>query len=152
MERIDLLQTLLEREKDKRDAALAEWRAACAQAEAARQQADSLVAYRAEYQARWRAQFSRSATIEVLRCYQGFIERLEQAVQMQQGVLAQATGRADAARDRLRHRETKVATVQRLIERRLQAAQLREHRRDQKTTDEAAQRLGWARSAALAAA
>lgn len=152
MERLDLLQTLLEREKDKRDAALTEWRAACQQADAARQQADGLVAYRGEYQARWKTQFSRSATIEVLRCYQGFVDRLEQAIVMQQGAAEQAAARAEAARERLRHRETKVATVQRLIERRVQASQLREQRRDQKASDEAAQRLGWARASALAAA
>jgi flagellar biosynthesis chaperone FliJ len=53
---------------------------------------------------------------------------------------------------RLRHRETKVATVQRLIERRAQAASLREMRREQKTLDESAQRLTWARVSAFAAA
>ena len=93
-----------------------------------------------------------AASIEILHCYQGFSERLEQAIGAQQGVVEQAAGRVQATRQRLRHRETKVATVQRLIERRLQAQALVAQRREQKTIDEAAQRLGWARANAMAAA
>lgn len=151
MDRIDLLHTLLEREKEKRDAALTDWRNAEAQERAAREQADSLVEYRGEYRKRWTAQFAQRGTVEILQCYQGFVERLEQAIGAQQGVVEQAAGRVQAARQRLRHRETKVATVQRLIERRLQAQALIAQRREQKTIDEAAQRLGWARANAMAA-
>ena len=152
MDRLSLLHTLLEREKEKRDAALTEWRNAEAQERAAREQADSLVAYRGEYRKRWQAQFAKSAQIEILHCYQGFVDRLEQAIGAQQGAAEQAASRVQAARLRLRHRETKVATVQRLIERRLQASALREQRREQKTVDEAAQRLTWARASVFAAA
>lgn len=152
MDRMSLLHTLLEREKEKRDAALAEWRDAERQEQAAREQADALLSYRGDYRKRWAAQFAASAPIEILRCYQGFVDRLEQAIGAQQGVAAQAAMRVQAARERLRHRETKVATVQRLIERRLHAAAQREHRREQKISDEAAQRLAWARVSAFAAA
>lgn len=152
MDRLSLLHTLLDREKEKRDAAITEWRHAETQAQAAREQADSLVAYRAEYRKRWTGQFKQSGAIEILRCYQGFVERLEQAIGAQQNVAEQAANRMQAARQRLRHRETKVATVQRLIERRVQAAAMRELRRDQKVSDEAAQRLGWARRSAMVAA
>jgi flagellar FliJ protein len=152
MDRLDLLQTLLQREKEKRDAALMEWRDAEARALAAREQAEGLVTYRADYRKRWAAQFAQRAPIEILHCYQGFVDRLEQAIGAQQGIVDQAAHRAQAARQRLQHREMKVATVQRLIERRLQAAALKQSRRDQKTVDEAAQRLGWARRQAMAAA
>ncbi|MBT9598384.1 MAG: flagellar export protein FliJ [Vitreoscilla sp.] len=152
MDRLALMNTLLDREKKKRDAAIAEWRETERQAEAAREQADSLVSYRAEYRKRWAAQFAQRAPIEIVRCYQGFVERLEQAIGAQQSAAQQAADRVAAARARLHHREIKVATVQRLIERRLQAAALREQRRDQKASDEAAQRLGWAARQQLAAA
>jgi len=152
MDRLSLLHTLLEREKEKRDAALTEWRNAEAQERAAREQADSLVTYRGEYRKRWAAQFAQRAPIEILHCYQGFVDRLEQAIGAQQGVAEQAIGRVQAARLRLRHRETKLATVQRLIERRLQANALHEQRREQKTVDEAAQRLTWGRASVFAAA
>ena len=152
MDRLSLLHTLLEREKEKRDAALTEWRNAEAQERAAREQAESLVTYRGEYRKRWAAQFAQRAPIEILHCYQGFVDRLEQAIGAQQGVAEQAIGRVQAARLRLRHRETKLATVQRLIERRLQANALHEQRREQKTVDEAAQRLTWGRASVFAAA
>lgn len=152
MDRMALMNTLLDREKTKRDAAIAEWREAERQAEAAREQADSLVSYRAEYRKRWAAQFAQRAPIEIVRCYQGFVERLELAIGAQHGAAQQAADRSAAARARLHHREIKVATVQRLIERRLQAAALREQRSDQKASDEAAQRLGWVARQQLAAA
>lgn len=152
MDRIAILHTLLERETQRRDTAIAEWRDAERQALAAREQAEGLVAYRGEYRKRWQAQFAKSAQIEILHCYQGFVDRLEHAIGAQQGVVDQAAGREEAARQRLKQREIKVATVQRLIERRVQAAALKEQRRDQKTSDEAAQRLAWARRQAFAAA
>ena len=93
MDRLPLLHTLLEREKEKRDAAMAEWREAERLAQAAREQADSLVTYRGEYRKRWAAQFAQRAPIEILHCYQGFIERLEQAIGAQQGAVDQALAR-----------------------------------------------------------
>ena len=152
MERLDLLNTLLEREKQKRDAALVEWREAERQAQATRDQAQALLTYRGEYQQRWSAQFAQRAPIEILRCYQGFVERLEQAIGAQQNAADHAAARVQAAQTRLRHRETKLATVQRLIERRLQAGAVREQRREQKGFDEAAQRMAWARVGVFAAA
>jgi flagellar protein FliJ len=152
MERLDLLNTLLEREKQKRDAALLEWREAERQAQATRDQAQALLTYRGEYHQRWSAQFAQRAPIEILRCYQGFVERLEQAIGAQQNAADHAAARVQAAQTRLRHRETKLATVQRLIERRLQAGAVREQRREQKGFDEAAQRLAWARVGVFAAA
>jgi flagellar FliJ protein len=152
MDRIALLRTLLERETERRDAAIVEWREAERQVHAAREQAESLVVYRGEYRKRWQAQFAQRAHMEILHCYQGFVDRLEHAIGAQQGMVDQASSREEAARQRLKHREIKVATVQRLIERRLQAGALREQRREQKTVDEAAQRQAWARRNAILAA
>lgn len=151
-DRLELLETLLQREKEKRDAALMEWRDAQRQEAAARQQAESLVAYRSEYQQRWASQFAQRSAIEILRCYQGFSERLEQAIATQQTAIDQASTRVQVTLARLQHREVKMATVKRLIERRVQASAQRESRREQKSVDEAAQRLGWARAMAMAAA
>jgi flagellar FliJ protein len=152
MERIELLNTLLERETQRRDAAIVELREAAAQAQAAREQAESLVAYRADYRKRWQAQFAQRAAIEILHCYQGFVDRLEHAIGAQQSVVDQAASREQAALQRLQHREIKVATVKRLIERRVLAGAQREQRREQKTLDEAAQRVAWGRHAAAMAA
>ncbi|HSI57245.1 MAG TPA: flagellar export protein FliJ [Ideonella sp.] len=144
MNRLQILHTLLRREQDRRDVALTEWRESQRAVELAQQQAESLVAYRAEYRERWAAQFARSAPIEIIRYYQGFVERLEQAIVAQQHSARMAEERQLAARARLQKREIKVATVRKLIERRLLAAELAVQRRDQKISDEASQRLVWA--------
>lgn len=140
MNRLPLLRTLQEQEQQRRDAAMLQWREAQRVAEAARDQADALVTYRSEYRKRWAAQFAKAAPIEIVRCYQGFVERLEQAITAQQGQVQGSAERQEAALQRLRHREMKLATVRRLIERREQALAQVAQRRDQKACDEAGQR------------
>ncbi len=152
MDRMKILHTLLEREERRRDEALTELRAAERQADAAHEQADSLVTYRGEYRMRWAAQFAKSAPIEIVRCYHGFVARLDQAIAAQQGSVLQMEQRVKMARERLHYREVKVATVRRLIERRQAAALLQLQRREQKQGDEAAQRRAWLDRQALAAA
>src|ERR1051325_6427053 len=90
MKRLALLKTLLEREQKRRDEQMANVRNAVANAEAQQQQADGLVAYRTEYCRKWSAQFQQAATIEILRSYQGFLSRLDQAITQQQSVLEHA--------------------------------------------------------------
>ena len=55
-------------------------------------------------------------------------------------------------RHRLMEAETRVAAIKKLISRRVETFQLAEQRRDQKQTDEAAQRSAWARAQAQALA
>lgn len=152
MNRMKILGTLLEREQQRRDDALTECQALERQAQAARAQVGTLETYRVEYQQRWSGQFARSAPIEIVRCYQGFVSRLDHAIVAQEGVARQAEARWAAGRERLRQRELKLATVRRLIERRQQALQLQADRREQKQSDEAAQRKAWAQRAPLATA
>lgn len=151
MDRLPLLATLLDREERRRDAALIEWRDATRLAEQARQQADALQTYRDDYRQRWSAQFKQSATMEILRCYQGFIERLDQAITAQQAQVVLSGQRAEQSQARLHQRETRVAMVRKLIERRRLAQRQQSDRRDQKACDEAAQRQGWEARQALAA-
>ena len=152
MDRMQLLNTLLEREQQRRDAALAEWQACQRQADEAREQGQALSTYRSEYRQRWSAQFQKSATMDILRCYQGFTERLDQAIVAQQGNTLQAEQRVLAARESLRQRETRVAMVRKLMERRLRIHATQADRREQKAADETAQRMGWAARQAVAAA
>jgi flagellar FliJ protein len=88
MDRIKILGTLLEREQQRRDDAARECQALERQARAAQGQVQSLQDYRVEYQQRWSGQFQQSAPIEILRCYHGFVGRLDQAINAQQGVAA----------------------------------------------------------------
>ena len=99
MKRLQTLLLLLEKEQGLRDEAQAGVRAAVRQSEAAQQQLDSLCGYRTEYQQRWSAQFTRGATMEIVRCYHGFVARLDQAIAQQQGSVRMAQVGVENARN-----------------------------------------------------
>lgn len=146
MKRLALLRTLLEREQKRRDEQRAHVRAAAANVETQQQQADGLTGYRAEYCQKWSAQFRQAAQMEILRSYHGFLSRLDQAISQQQSVVEHAKRMAEAQRQRLVEREIRVATVERLIQRREALLAKAADRRDQKNLDELAQRLSSARA------
>lgn len=144
---IQSLQVLLERAEYERDEALAVYRSARARADAAQAQASQLTDYRGEYQRRWSGTFAGAgATIQIVQSYQGFRDRLEQAVSQQGRVAEQAEAQAERMRQALQACELRVASVKKLIERRLAEQRAAAERRDQKQTDEAAQRAAWRRS------
>ena len=140
----DTLTTLLEQAEAARNQALAAFNQARARCDAARNQAVQLDAYRADYQQRWSLQFAQGAALEIVRCYQGFADRLEAAI-TQQG---QAVGAAQAAQARagdvLTANELRVASVRKLIERRALAARQASEQREQKADDEHALRMSLA--------
>ena len=134
------LSTLLEHAEAERDAALAALRNTEAAAAAAQGQLDQLQEYRTQYQQRWSTQFRQAGSIELMQCYQGFAQRLDQAITQQSQIVAQAEQRAQQARAVVLEREQRVAAVRKLIERRQQEQNRVAERRDQRATDEAAQR------------
>jgi flagellar protein FliJ len=146
MKRLALLRTLLEREQKRRDEQMAQVRNAVANVEAQQQQADGLTGYRSEYCRKWSAQFREAAQMEILRSYHGFLARLDQAIGQQQSVVEHAHRMVEAQRARLVEREIRVATVERLIQRREALLAKIDDRRDQKNLDELAQRLSSARA------
>ena len=148
MKRLALLRTLLEREQKRRDEQMAAVRNAAANAEAQQQQADSLTVYRSEYCQKWSAQFQQAAQMEILRSYHGFLSRLDQAITQQVSVVEHARRMVEAQRQRLVEREIRVATVERLIQRREALLAKVADRRDQKNLDELAQRLSATRAQA----
>ena len=117
--------------------------AACASAALA--QAEQLTSYRGEYEARFREQFSRSSSMDVMQHYQGFMQRLTMAIDQQQRVVVHAQGRVERMLHLLREQEMRVASVRKLLERRLQELRLVADRREQKQTDEFAARAAWNR-------
>ena len=149
MNDIQPLLALLGQAERERDVALADRQRAHAAQAAAQDQAEQLVGYRADYQRRWGERFAREGQIELIRCYQGFMERLTQAVDQQGRVVAHAgvqLGRAQAA---LVEHELRVASVRKLLERRVRETRLADDRREQKQTDEFAARAAWNASAAM---
>ena len=139
------LALLLAQAERQRDEALAEqfkleaaWRAAATQAE-------QLVLYRREYEARWRAEFCREGKIELVRCYQGFVQRLSQAVEQQQRVAAHAAVQVERAEGIVRGAEMRTASLKKLIERRLRESEANDARNEQKESDDRAVRASWNR-------
>ena len=132
------LHTLLEHAERERDEALS----AVLQAEdlLRRQQLqeEQLVAYREDYRQRHPALGGRSASIELLRCHEGFMQRLDQALQQQRGQVQHAEHRGAQLRVALVAQETRVASVRKLLERRGAQVQVQADRLDQRRSDETA--------------
>jgi len=151
MNSIALLQTLLQRAEAERDNALAVMRQAEALVQQAQQQAQQLQGYRTEYDQRSATRFQEHGTTELLHCHRGFGQRLDHAISMQLTNTSQLSNRVQQARDTLLAREMRVAGVRKLIERRQGELAKMAARRDQRQTDEAAQRASAHRIHPLAA-
>jgi flagellar FliJ protein len=140
MNRLQSLDLLLEREQRRRDDARTGVLRAVRNEEAAREQLDGLVTYRSDYCQRWSAQFTKASSMDIVRCYQAFVGRLDQAISQQQGMVRSAQQGIANARKRLVEREVRLATVERLISRRREQFARAEGRISQRNLDELAQR------------
>jgi flagellar protein FliJ len=141
MPTLQALNQLLDHERRTRDDAVLGLRdadAACGRADA---QALQLGAYRNEYVERWSARFRAPGSVALMQCYQGFMARLDQAIVQQQAAVLAAHKRLEQARLTLREFERRVASVEKLIERRRLQMQRQHARREQSLTDETAQRM-----------
>ena len=137
------LNTLLERALAERDLALVALGNAQALVQRQHDQLVQLATYRVEYQQRWSDQFSRHGAMEIVQCYQGFMQRLDDAMAQQQRQLDNANGSAERARETLLARETRAASVRKLIERRVAEQRLAADRHAQRQSDEHAQQARW---------
>jgi flagellar FliJ protein len=136
------LETLLQRAQADRDRATAALRQAERLVEQAQSLTQQLSDYRTEFDERWMTRFRSAGTTELLHCQRGFGQRLNQAIAAQQSNTQQLGNRVELARALLIAREQRVAAVQKLMARRYADAQKIAARRDQRHTDEAAQRHG----------
>jgi flagellar protein FliJ len=143
---MDALDTLLQRAVAERDQAVL----ALGRAEQAlrRQQLqlEQLGSYRSEYQQRWAGQFGRGGAIEIVLCYQSFVQRLDAALDQQQRQVQTASVGVQRARESLLACEMRAASVRKLIERRSTERQRAQDRREQRQSDERAQQAAWRRS------
>jgi flagellar FliJ protein len=135
---------LAQAERQRYDALAEQLKAETAQ-RAAAAQAEQLVVYRREYEQRWSAEFCREGKIELVRCYQGFVHRLSQAVEQQQRVAAHAAVQAERAEAIVRGHELRAAGLKKLIERRLREGERAAALIDQKESDDRAVRASWNR-------
>ena len=144
---LQTLQTLLDHAARERDATLAALTQAEDQCRRLREQLLQLQAYHADYRARTPGQSGHAVAIEQLRSHHAFMQRLDQALGQQQGLLGGADAHVALQRQSLLERETRVASVRKLIERRTQEQQRSTTRREQQRSDEAATRRQWRDSA-----
>lgn len=143
---LDALRLLLDRATQERDRLAGELRRGEEVLQRARQQGEQLAAYRNEYTQRWSRQFGRGGAIEIVHCYQSFMQRLEEAMGQQQRQVEAAERGVAAVRQALLQAELRVASVKKLIERRLAEMARVQERRDQRQTDETAQHLAMRRA------
>ena len=142
------LRFLVARTEAERDQALAEQHKAEAAERAAATQSAELVAYRRDYEARWRAEFGREGRIELVRCYQGFMERLSQAVDQQAHIAEAAAANAARRAAVVRELDLRASGLHKLIQRRVGESDRVLARAEQSQSDEQAARAAWLRSAA----
>jgi flagellar FliJ protein len=140
---LEPLQLLMQREQQHCDQAKAALRAADQTAERAQRQHEQLVVYRGEYEARWSGQFAQGSSMDILQCYRSFMQRLDQAVSLQTRQAELADMHLVQARHELMESERRLASVRKLIERRAAEIAHAGRQREQKQTDEQAQRMRW---------
>ena len=122
---IQPLLTLLEQAQRERDESLSAMERGRKSVQEALAQAQSLRDWRNDYQARWGARFQQGGRVEIIRCYQDFMSRLDKALEDH---------------------------VTQLIERRQRELALAEQRIEQKMNDELAARLRQAQPSGLSVA
>ena len=148
MKDLQPLMALLAHAESERDEALGHRQRMREALDAARTQSEQLVAYRRDYEQRWSERFAQPGQVDVLRCYHGFVARLTQAIEHQARVTAQAERQLERASEALQQQELRVASVHKLIERRVSEIELRGARSEQHQLDELASRAAWNRLAA----
>jgi flagellar FliJ protein len=144
---LDALKLLQERASQERDRAAGELRRSEDLLQRTRLLAEQLGSYRVEYTQRWSTQFGRGGAIEIVHCYQSFMQRLDEAVVQQQQQTEAAEQGVVAARQKLLQAELRAASVGKLIERREAEHKRSLHRREQRQNDEIAQQLARRRAA-----
>ena len=144
------LQTLIQHAEQERDAAMATLLQADESSRRMRQQWQQLQAYHADYAARAPGLGGCAAPIDALRSHHAFMQRLDQALTQQQGLLQAADQRAAQQRQALLRLETRLASVLKLCERREQEAQRSAERLDERRRDESAMQRHWRDSNAAA--
>lgn len=102
----------------------------------ARGQMDQLKGYVGETDQRLMSHGSVSLAPELIRHHYQFMERLQQAVTMQEGVIANLERQLDMAHKALLQAEFKLAGLQQVLKQRRASLQAKEDRREQRVTDE----------------
>jgi flagellar FliJ protein len=121
------------RARDEADQALQQAQRALQNAQA---QMDQLKGYADETDLRWATANASSLNGELMLHHRSFMERLHEAIQMQEGVLRNLERQAEMARQRRVQREIKLKSFEQLLAKRLRERAVLAARREQKQMDE----------------
>lgn len=105
------------------------------------QQADQLRSYATDTESRWSAPAQGNATPQIMGHYYQFMDRLQQTIDLQHGVIADLQRQLQVARKYLLEAEVRVAGLSRLLEKRRSDLARMHARREQKESDEFAAQL-----------
>lgn len=136
MYKFNSLQLAIDLAMLKRDHAMTELmkhRQTCAFAQ---DQMDQLLQYATETEMRWTQGAQRSTTPELLHHHYQFMGRLQQAVDLQQGVLTGYMDKLEFAENALLQAEFRLAALKKLMVKKQDEATRQYMRRDQKQMDE----------------
>lgn len=104
--------------------------------EFAKGQMAQLTGYAADTDARWTGGQQVARSGELVRHHYQFMERLQHAIGMQDGVLVDLDGQIQTANRSLLDAEFRLAGLRQVLEAKLAARQLQQKRREQQHTDE----------------
>ncbi len=102
----------------------------------ARGQMAQLQGYAADTDARWTGSASRGISLELVRHQYQFMDRLQQAIAMQSGVIANAERQVELAKANVLRAEFRLSGLNQILKTRQTALLCTKKRRDQRHTDE----------------
>lgn len=114
----------------------------------ARDQMAQLKGYAADTDARWTGSGTRGLSLELVRHQYQFMDRLQQAIELQSGVLANTARQLELAKANLMQAEIRLSGLNQILKSRQIAMLSQQRRREQRQTDEFAA-LQYTRNRAL---
>lgn len=124
-----------------RDAVLRSLAQAQQQVQSALGQLEQLRSYAGDTDQRWVHTGSTGLSVELLKHHYQFSGRLQQAISMQDGVIANLQQQADGVKQQLLKAEGRLSGLETVLEQRRRDTELRERRREQARMDEMAAQL-----------
>lgn len=132
---LQLAINLAERQRDERAQALARVQR---QVQMGTQQLEQLQNYAKDTDARWTQGQHTALSPELLRHHYQFVDRLQHAMGMQDGVIANLSGQESQCRAALVQAEMRLSSLKQVLEKRKLSLVVAEQRREQGHTDEMA--------------
>ena len=102
----------------------------------ARAQMAQLEGYAADTDSRWTGSASRGVSVELMRHQYQFMDRLQQAITMQSGVLGQSAAQLEQAKAKLMEADVRLLGLNQVLKARQSALLRTQMQRQQRNTDE----------------